>query len=270
MSAFLDKMAASSRARAQRARVEVSESALLTAARDLPQALTLELDTFDVIAEIKQRSPALGNLRGRTFDLKAQTQAYVRGGACAISVLTEPEAFHGSLADLREVAATRDCPVMRKDFLTDPYQVLEARVAGASGVLVIVTMLEDQALAELIDCAREHGLFVLLEAFDRHDLERIANLPLAGFKQPVLAGVNCRDLRSLDVDFARFAQLASALPAHLPVVAESGIGSPANIVTVASSGYRLALVGTALMQSDDTATRLAQFIETGRSQIATA
>ncbi len=115
---------------------------------------------------------------------------------------------------------------MRKDFLTDPYQVLEARAAGAGGVLVILAMLDDATVRALVDCARRCGLFVLLEAFDRADLERLAPYDRAELDgPPVLAGVNCRDLRDLDVRFERFAELAPHLPRHLPAVAESGIGS---------------------------------------------
>ncbi len=139
---------------------------------------------------------------------------------------------------------------MRKDFLTDPYQVLEARAAGAGGVLVIVTMLDDATARLLVDTARELGLFVLLEAFDRADLERLAAFDEpADAGPPVLAGVNCRDLRDLDVRFSRFVELAPYLPRHLPAVAESGIGGVDDVRSVARSGYRLALVGSSLMRA---------------------
>jgi indole-3-glycerol phosphate synthase len=155
---------------------------------------------------------------------------------------------------------------MRKDFVTDPYQVLEARAAGAGGVLVIVTMLDDAAVRALVDCARRCGLFVLLEAFDRADLERLAD-----FDRPsttgasLLAGVNCRDLRDLNVRFERFAELAPHLPRHLPTVAESGIGTAAEIGAVAQAGYKLALVGSALMRAADPAAALAELIAAGRA-----
>jgi indole-3-glycerol phosphate synthase len=154
---------------------------------------------------------------------------------------------------------------MRKDFLTDPYQVLEARAAGAGGVLIIVTMLDATTIDELLACAREHELFVLLEGFDRDDLARIAALDVDGFAQPVLAGVNCRDLQSLQVNFARFATLADALPTALPCVAESGVQSVEHIRSVAAAGYRLALVGSSLMTTPQPAETLAAFVAAGRA-----
>jgi indole-3-glycerol phosphate synthase len=159
---------------------------------------------------------------------------------------------------------------MRKDFLTDPYQMLEARVAGAGGVLVIVAMLADATLRTLVARARELGLFVLLEAFDRADLERLAafDVPAAAGSPPVLAGINCRDLRDLNVRFARFTELAPHLPRHLPAVAESGIGTADDIRTVAEAGYRLALVGSSLMRAADPSATLADLIHAGRSAVA--
>jgi indole-3-glycerol phosphate synthase len=160
-------------------------------------------------------------------------------------------------------------PVMRKDFLTDPYQVLEARAAGAGGVLVILAMLDDATVRSLVDCARRYGMFVLLEAFDRADLERLAAYDAPAVDGPrVLAGVNCRDLRDLKVRFERFAELAPHLPRHLPAVAESGIGSVADVETVVDAGYRLALVGSSLMLAADPAAALAELIATGRAAVA--
>jgi indole-3-glycerol phosphate synthase len=131
---------------------------------DKPVA-TLQLGAFDIIAEIKGRSPAEGELAGADLDRVGQARDYARGGAAAISVLTEPSRFDGALAHLEEVAAAvPDTPVMRKDFLVDPVQVSEARKAGASGVLLITAMLSDDKLRAMLDCAFELGMFVLLEA----------------------------------------------------------------------------------------------------------
>ncbi|MGD8323660.1 MAG: indole-3-glycerol-phosphate synthase TrpC, partial [Gammaproteobacteria bacterium] len=203
---FLGEMATRSRERVRLARARESEAALQSRALAAPSPPPLSLDDFDVIAELKLRSPAVGELQALSFDKVARISAYARGGACAVSVLTEPSEFHGELADLSEAAATLhdfDVPAMRKDFLTDPYQLLEARAAGAGGALVIVTMLEDATVAELLACARELGLFVLLEGFDSRDLERIDRLTEHADPTMVLAGINCRDLRNLQVDFAR-------------------------------------------------------------------
>jgi indole-3-glycerol phosphate synthase len=269
---FLERMAAASRERVRSARAHESDAALELRALARPPPPPLTLDRFDVIAELKLRSPAAGGLASGGFDRHAQLASYARGGAAAISVLTEPSEFHGELAHLADAAeslAASHVPAMRKDFLTDPYQVLEARAAGAGGVLVIVAMLDDAAVRALVDCAQSCGMFVLLEAFDRADLERVAGYdrPQAG-GPPLLAGVNCRDLRDLAVRFTRFEELAPHLPRHLPAVAESGIGSAAEIEVVAGAGYRLALIGGALMRAADPPRSLADWLAAGRAAIA--
>lgn len=274
MSDFLERLGAASRERVAAARRERPEADLLRDTQAAPSAPALELDRFDLIAELKLRSPAAGGLAGSDFDRKSQLAAYAQGGAAAVSVLTEPTEFRGSLEHLREAAgqlAPLGCPVMRKDFLTDPYQLIEARAHGAGGALLIVAMLDDPALADMIACGRELGLFLLLEAFDVDDLERIAKLPVGGSdddpdsrRAPLLAGVNCRNLRTLDVDFGRFGELAGRLPADFPAVAESGIGSAQDIETVARLGYRLALVGSALMRAVPAAAA-AEAVSTGDS-----
>jgi indole-3-glycerol phosphate synthase len=261
-------MAAASRARVRTARAQESEAALARRAQSTPAPPALALHEFDVIAELKLRSPAAGGLAAGDFDRGTQLDSYARGGAAAVSVLTEPSEFKGELEHLLDAAAllaAARCPTMRKDFITDPYQVLEARAAGAGGVLVIVTMLDDATVRTLVDCAHDAGLFVLLEAFDRADLERLAPFDRVAAGPAVLAGVNCRDLRDLDVRFERFAQLAPYLPKHLPTVAESGIGTVDEVRRVAEHGYRLALIGSALMRAADPAHALAALIATGRA-----
>ncbi len=153
---------------------------------------------------------------------------------------------------------------MRKDFLVDPYQVLEARANGASGVLLIVAMLTDAELDELFAAAREQELFVLLEAFDRHDLDRLARMDLGTAGAPVMIGVNSRNLKTLAVDFERFARLADQIRDDVPAVAESGIDDVADIETVARLGYRLALVGSALMRNTEVTDTVASFVAAGR------
>jgi indole-3-glycerol phosphate synthase len=153
---------------------------------------------------------------------------------------------------------------MRKDFLVDAYQVLEARAAGASGILLIAAMLTDAGLEELLAASRELGLFVLLETFDSGDLERIARLSLPRDGPAVLVGVNSRNLRTLAVDFGRFAELAGRIRTDLPAVAESGIANTGDIEAVARLGYRLALVGSALMQDGDPGRTVAACVAAGR------
>jgi len=269
---FLARMAESSRARVATARAREGQAALERRAAATPVPPRLSRHGFDVIAELKLRSPAAGGLADASFDHGKQLASYAQGGAAAVSVLTEPSEFFGELAHLQDAAqrlAPFGLPVMRKDFLTDPYQVLEARAAGAGGVLVIVSMLDDETVRSLVDCARDCSLFVLLEAFDRGDLERIAayDRPADG-GAPILAGVNCRDLRDLNVRFERFAELAPYLPRHLPTVAESGIADAEDVATVAAAGYALALVGSSLMRAADPATALAALVAAGREAVA--
>jgi indole-3-glycerol phosphate synthase len=266
---FLTQMAASSRARAASARAREPEAALRARLAALAPPPMLALETFDVIAEIKRRSPAAGGLVAEHFDAGRQIAAYSAGGAAAVSVLTETDRFDGALKHLSVAAdALRESgrPAMRKDFLTDPYQVLEARAAGAGGVLVIVTMLDDDEVMALVGEAHAQGLFVLLEGFDRTDLERMAALDLPRGGPPVLAGVNCRNLKDLQVDFANFEALARHLPPGLPAVAESGIENTEQIDTVATLGYDVALIGSALMRAGQPEAHLAALIERGRAR----
>ena len=248
MSDFLKDMAKSSADRAAQAR------AFTDADFDKP-VVPLTLGTFDLIAEIKNRSPAEGQLRdqlpvsGLDRHLAIRAKAYADGGAAAISILTEPSRFDGELAHLETVVATvPSTPVMRKDFLVEPVQVLEARAAGASGVLLITTMLDDDKLASMLDCAFEHGMFVLLESFDKEDLLRSARyLDREG---QLLIGINTRNLRTLEVDADRLERLAPLLP-DAPCVAESGLHVADDAARVGGWGYTMALVGTALMRSED-------------------
>ena len=262
MSDFLQTMAQSSAVRAAQA------PSFVDADFDKP-VVPLTLGAFDLIAEIKQRSPAEGKLgcqspysesKGASH-LISRAQAYAAGGAAAISVLTEPSRFDGELAHLEEVvAAVPDTPVMRKDFLVEPVQVLEARKAGASGVLLITTMLNDAKLGAMLDCAFEHGMFVLLESFDEPDLARSATfLDRDG---QLLIGINTRNLRTLEVDADRLERLGPSLP-QARCVAESGLRTADDAARVAEWGYSMALVGTALMRSDDPAALIASMREAG-------
>lgn len=269
---FLLSMAASSRQRDARARALVSDAQqrhlLPQAAAALP--LNLVEHQFDVIAELKKHSPAEGKLDDDLSSPAEQAAAYIRGGAAVLSVLTEPERFAGSLDDLRNVVAVAgDVPVMRKDFLVSPYQVREARLAGASGVLLIAAMLDPGQLEAMLETTFELNMFALVEAFDQADLERC--LPVLERQGPAmtanhcryLLGINCRDLRSLQVDFNHFERMASMLPQSVPCVAESGLEQAGQARVLARLGYRLALVGTTLMRSDDPAVMVAAIREAG-------
>lgn len=270
---FLDEMARGSRERLRAAQRVRSHSSLESALRQLPPAPRLQLHAsgFDLIAELKLRSPAQGPLKGAHEDLAARVSAYAAGGAAAVSVLTEPERFDGTLAHLEgaaQVLRALKVPAMRKDFLVDPYQVLEARVAGAGGVLVILRMLPRGASEALIECARALGLFVLLEAFDEADIELMEELiGTAPRGAQLLAGLNCRDLATLQVVPQRLLELAARLPRGVPRVAESGVTTAAEAAAVARCGYQLILVGSALMQGADPATLAAGLLAGGRAAL---
>jgi len=271
MSGFLDDMARSSAARVLEAKQHESFADLERRVRGMPRAAPLAVSPagFDVIAELKLRSPAAGPLGSEAQDWPARIAAYARGGAAAVSVLTEPSRFDGSLDHLREAArvlAPLGVPAMRKDFLVDPYQVLEARAAGAGGVLVIARMLTAPRIALLLDAAAEHGMFVLLEAFDAADLESTRQLlGKRRTQNTVLVGVNCRDLQTLQVVQQRFATLAPLLPHEWPCVAESGVATPGDAVSMRRLGYRMALIGTALMGADEPQTLLAEILSAART-----
>ena len=270
---FLQQMAESSRERVRIARRSVSDAALLDLARATPSppALQRHRDGFDLIAEMKLRSPAAGQLKSGDEDVPARVTAYAQAGAAAVSILTEPSRFDGSLAHLQAGARTLAplrVPAMRKDFLVDPYQVLEARVAGAGGVLVILRMLPRPQIEALLEHARTLGLFVLLEAFDEQDIEQMHDL-VSTDRGVMLAGVNCRDLVTLQVVPHRLEQLVRLLPATVPRVAESGVGSAEDARRVSAAGYDLALVGSALMQGGDPRALAAGMLAAGRAAHAT-
>lgn len=272
MSGFLDDMARSSAARVAEALKNESAAALERRARRAPPSPTLRLSSagFDVIAELKLRSPAAGVLSDAGQDWLGRVAAYARGGAAAVSVLTEPSRFDGSLEHLRQAAAVLaplDVPAMRKDFLVDPYQVLEARAAGAGGVLIILRMLKPARVEELLDVAAELRMFVLLEAFDDADLRAARDLKASRTGQPaaILIGVNSRDLQTLHVAKERFAALAPLLPAGWPAVAESGVASGEDARHMRQLGYGLALIGTALMASENPAQLLGEIFTAART-----
>ncbi len=268
---FLGEMAAASQARLSGARRLRSEAQLLRLVAGLGPAPRLRLDAsgFDLIAELKLRSPAAGALRATDEDIPQRVSAYARGGAAAVSVLTEPTRFDGQLEHLDSAATAllpTQVPAMRKDFLVDPYQVLEARLAGAGGILLILRMLSHAQLDALLGCARAQGMFVLLEAFDADDIEQMhAVVQAYGAGMDLLAGVNCRDLRTLEVVPQRLLELLPLLPREVPRVAESGVAAPADARGVAAAGYAMALVGSALMRGGDPQALVAALLAAGRS-----
>jgi len=274
---FLLGMAAASRQRDAESRARLSDAQLSSqlTCLDAPLPLLLEPGGFDVIAEIKKRSPAEGKLDDGLASPQQQAGVYIEGGAAALSVLTEPSRFDGSLEDLQAVVAMAGAtPVMRKDFLVSRYQIREGRLAGASGVLLIAAMLEAGQLEAMLEAAFELDMFVLVEAFDMADLDSC--LPVLESMGPALdgnrcrymLGVNCRNLRTLQVEFDHFTRMAGALPAAVPCVAESGLTDVAQAQQLAELGYRLALVGTTLMRSDNAAAVVGDIRRLGASGAA--
>ena len=215
-----------------------------------------------VIAEVKRASPSRGTIAaGR--DAVVQARAYVDGGAAALSVLTEPEHFLGSLEDLVAVAAAVPLPVLRKDFVVDAYQLYEARASGAAAALLLVAALEQARLVELVHTAADAGVEVLIEAHDADEVRRAADVA-ARVAGSVVIGINARDLRRLSVDRSRFADLVHGLPDGVVVVAESGVTGPADVVAYRRAGADAVLVGEHLMVADDPTATTRELVEAAR------
>jgi indole-3-glycerol phosphate synthase len=216
------------------------------AAAPRPRALTEALrgDTVAVIAEVKRRSPSAGPIR-EDLDTRAHAVTYAQAGAAAISVLTEGPYFGGSLDDLREVARCVPVPVLRKDFILDEVQILEARAAGASAVLLIVRALTPSRLTGLMRCAAEWALDALVEVHDSGELA----VALAGGAR--IVGVNSRDLDTYRIDKPKAWDIVQAIPADVVAVAESGMTSPADVEAAAAAGADAVLVGTVLSASSE-------------------
>lgn len=268
--AFLHSMASESRRRVSTARRHAADEAILERARatPLPPPLVLH-ERFDLIAEIKLRSPAAGSASAASpMSVSERASAYASAGAAAVSVLTEPTRFDGSMEHLSAAARALQPlrrPVMRKDFIVDPYQLAEARIAGAGGALLIIRLLHRTELESLVLTARALRLFLLLEAFDEQDLAMVHELVASLGPESLLAGVNCRDLATLEVAPDRLLALAPRLPSSLPCVAESGLATPGDVGAAVRAGYRLALVGQALMRSSDPGALAGDMIAAGRA-----
>lgn len=197
-----------------------------------------------LLAEVKRRSPSAGAIRS---DADAATVArwYERGGAAAVSVLTDERFFGGSLVDLESVRSAVGLPVLRKEFVIDPLQIVEARCVGADAVLLIVRILEDELLVELLDLAEEMGMAALVEVHDGEELSRALS---AGAK---LIGVNNRDLATFRTELDLSLRLAPAVPAAVTLVAESGIREPGDVRRLGEAGVDAILVGESLMRRVD-------------------
>jgi len=197
-----------------------------------------------IIAELKKASPSKGLIRAE-FDAALLAPVLEAGGAAVLSVLTDEKFFQGSLENLRRASAAVKIPCLRKDFMVDEFQVLEARANGADAILLIMAALDDAELRVLRDAARGHGLDVLCEVHDREEVERALALDCE------CVGVNSRDLKTFEVSLDRACELAALLPASAVKVAESGIHTAADMQRLRAAGYEAFLIGESLMRKAD-------------------
>ncbi|WP_160713646.1 indole-3-glycerol phosphate synthase TrpC [Chitinophaga solisilvae] len=207
-----------------------------------------------IIAEFKRKSPSKGIINGNVT-VQQVTTAYTRYGASGLSVLTDEKYFGGSSDDLVQARSFNQIPILRKDFVVDEYQILEARAIGADVILLIAECLEADEVKQLATFAHNLGLEVLLEVHSEPQLEKIT-------EHTHLVGVNNRDLITFEVDFNRSCQLAPKIPADKVKVAESGINDPASIVTLKDAGFEGFLIGEHFMKQEDPARAFENFVQT--------
>ena len=242
--------------RAARSLADVEADALAAPApRDALAALA-PADRVKIIAEVKRASPSRGAL-AEIRDPAALAVSYQTGGASAISVLTEQRRFGGSLDDLRDVRSAVDIPVLRKDFIAEPYQVFEARAAGADLVLLIVAALEQPLLSELHDLITQLGMTALVETHSASEVDRALEIGAA------VIGVNARDLSTFQLDRDLFGSLADSIPTGVVRIAESAVSSPADVTHYRAAGADVVLIGEALVTGDDPVATLETFLAAG-------
>jgi len=263
VSTYLDRIVARHRAAAasdQRDLNELAASAHLAAPiRDFTEALRAgrkqapDGEAISLVAEIKRRSPSKGEL-APGLDPAETARAYASGGASCLSVLTDGPDFGGSAEDLAAARAAVGLPILRKDFTVSPADVFDARIMGADALLLIVAVLEPSELAELNSIARELGMAVLVEVHAEVELELALDI------DPLLVGVNQRNLHTFEVDRERAARLAGLVPAGVLKIAESGVESAAEVAELARVGFDGVLVGEALLRSRDKAAAVAELL----------
>ncbi len=234
---------------ARKAAVSLAELEARAAGQSPPRGFRAALDRaaatgFGLIAEVKKASPSKGLIRA-DFDPPAHARAYQAGGAACLSVLTDEPYFQGSDAYLVAARAAVSIPVLRKDFMVDPWQVLEARSIGADAILIIVAALEDAEMAEIEAAAIGLGMDCLVEVHDAAELDRALRL------KSRLIGVNNRNLKDFTIDLAITYELVDRAPPGCTFVAESGLTGPADLAAMAERGVRCFLVGEALMRQAD-------------------
>jgi indole-3-glycerol phosphate synthase len=207
-----------------------------------------------VIAEIKHASPSAGIIK-EGVDLRKLAFEYEKGGASAVSVLTEPHFFKGEITHLRQVKEMTSLPVLQKDFIIDPFQIYEGRTSGADAVLLIAALLDREQLRDFVNLARSFSMTPLVEIHNEDDLEKIANLDLS------LIGVNNRDLRTLQVDLKTTLRLKRKISPEIKVISESGIKSSQDVRLLREAGIDGILVGETLMRSPDPSSKIRELLE---------
>jgi len=210
-----------------------------------------------IIAEVKKASPSKG-LLCPNFDQVSIAEDYQAGGARAVSVLTDEKFFQGKLEFLPQIRKEIDLPLLRKDFIIDPFQIEEARLWGADAVLLIVAVLDDNMLSDFLAYTREKGLDSLVEVHDENEMER------ALAANADLIGVNNRNLEDFSVSIETTFRIRKALPSEIPLVSESGISTPDDIKRLLDAGITAALIGEALVKSESRITSLAALVEAGK------
>ena len=262
---ILDEIVAARATEINRQRCAVSLDGVRAAAEATARALdfhgALAKPDISLIAEMKRKSPSGGELRA-DLDPAATAQTYVESGASALSVLTEPLYFDGKMSDMRDaggVALSSGVPVLQKDFVFEEYQIYEARANGADAILLIVAILDESALRGLQDLGHELGMGVLVEVFDREELD------LAMKIDPPILGVNNRNLKTLETSLGHFEEIATLTNNDRVLVAESGMKSGADVRRMESAGADAVLVGEALMRAGSSAGSLASEI-TGQTK----
>ncbi len=239
----LEEIVARTRTEVERRKRESPPPAVADTPTRRPFLEALRRPGLSLIAEHKRSSPSAGAIRA-DLRLADVVRAYERGGAAALSVLTEGPSFGGSLEDLQAARAASDLPILRKDFIVDPWQVSESS-AGADAILLIVAALDERQLRELYASANEQRLAVLVEVHDERELDRALAIG------PEVVGINNRDLTTLEVDTRRTFQLLSRVDRHVLVVAESGFRTRAELQELEAAGVDAVLIGEALMRAAD-------------------
>jgi len=245
---ILDRIVSSVREQLAVRKRQVSASALEIKGACQPpcrsMSAALRDEPLSIIAEIKRASPSKGLIRA-AVEPKDLAQRYTIGGANAISVLTEPDYFRGSLQDLQAARTVTDLPILRKDFIIDEYQLLEARAFGADAVLLIAAVLDHPALRNLQQAAKTIGLECLVEVYEEVELDRIE------WDLVTMLGVNNRDLRTFQVDVSHSVRLLKQVPSHVVKISESGLKTAKQLADLHKEGIDAVLIGETLMRAED-------------------